>query len=65
MSTLHLWEGPVTAESTKGWTEGHLEASRRKIAELLAVTGERTVENTLRPYDGACWHSAMAAARAV
>ena len=40
--------------------ESHLEASRAEIARLLAASGARTVENTLTPYDRACWHLRMA-----
>ena len=40
--------------------ESHLAASRAKIAELLAVEGKRTVENTLVPFDRASWHLRMA-----
>jgi thimet oligopeptidase len=57
---LHLWSGLTSGSEAKAWVEGHLAASRAKIAELLAVEGERTVENTLRPYDKACWHLRMA-----
>jgi thimet oligopeptidase len=57
---LHLWSKLKGGDEAKAWVEGHLAASRAKIAELLAVEGERTVENTLRPYDKACWHLRMA-----
>jgi thimet oligopeptidase len=40
--------------------ESQLAASRAEIAGLLAVSGSRTVENTLEPYDRACWHLRMA-----
>ncbi len=58
--TLHIWSDLKSGEQSKAWVESHLEASRAKIAELLAVEGERTVENTLLPYDRACWHLRMA-----
>ncbi len=57
---LHLWAGAMGAEETKAWVEAHLEASRTKIVDLLAVTGERTVGNTLAAYDRASWHLRMA-----
>jgi thimet oligopeptidase len=57
---LHLWAGLKGADEAKAWVEEHLAASRTKIGELLAVDGERTVENTLVPYDRACWHLRMA-----
>ena len=57
---LHVWAGLTGAEDVKGWVEHHLAESRAKIAELLRVDGARTVENTLVPYDRACWHLRMA-----
>jgi thimet oligopeptidase len=57
---LHLWVGLKGVDEAKAWVEQHLAASRAKIAELLAVEGERTVGNTLVPYDRACWHLRMA-----
>lgn len=60
MDTLHLWNGAGTAEDTKQWTEWHLNESRARIAELLAVSDTRTVDNTLRLFDEAQWHLRMA-----
>jgi thimet oligopeptidase len=60
MDTLHLWNAPATAEAATEWTEYHLAASRAKIADLLAVTGPRTVANTLALFDQAQWHLRMA-----
>jgi thimet oligopeptidase len=60
MDTLHIWNGTGTAAEAKEWTESHLAASRAKIAELLAVEGKRTVENTLSLFDKAQWHLRMA-----
>jgi len=60
MDTLHLWNGPATAEAAKTWTESHLAASREAIASLLALTDKRTVSNTLAAYDKAIWHLRMA-----
>ena len=60
LDTLHIWSGLGDAEQASAWVESHLSACRAKVAELLAVTGERTVANTLRPYDNACWHLRMA-----
>jgi thimet oligopeptidase len=57
---LHIWAGLTSGDEAKAWVESHLAASRAKIAELLAVEGQRTVENTLVPYDRACWHLRMA-----
>ena len=57
---LHAWNGLHTAQVAREWTENHLAASRAKIQELLAVETERTVENTLTPFDRAQWHLRMA-----
>jgi thimet oligopeptidase len=57
---LHIWAGLANAETAQAWVEHHLAASRSSIAELLAVSGPRTVDNTLVPYDRACWHLRMA-----
>ena len=57
---LHIWAGLKGGDEAKVWVEEHLAASRAKIAELLAVEDLRTVENTLVPYDRACWHLRMA-----
>ena len=57
---LHIWTALVSADDAKAWVEHHLAASRACIAELVAVTGARTPENTLLPYDRAGWHLRMA-----
>jgi thimet oligopeptidase len=57
---LHVWVGLKGADEARAWVEHHLGASRAEIAALLAVAGARTVENTLAPYDRACWHLRMA-----
>jgi thimet oligopeptidase len=57
---LHIWNGLHGADEAKAWVEAHLERSRQEVASLLAVTGTRTVENTLAAYDRACWHLRMA-----
>lgn len=57
---LHIWTSLSSADAAKAWVEHHLAATRSSIAELLAVTGPRTIENTLVPYDRACWHLRMA-----
>jgi len=60
MDTLHLWNGPATAEAAKQWTDHHLAASREKIATLLALDSPHTVSNTLTLFDQAQWHLRMA-----
>ena len=57
---LHVWVGLTGAEDARAWVESHLAASRAEIAGLLGVSGARTAENTLEPYDRACWHLRMA-----
>jgi thimet oligopeptidase len=57
---LHIWTALASADDARAWVERHLSASRACIAELLAVNGVRTVENTLVPYDRAGWHLRMA-----
>jgi thimet oligopeptidase len=57
---LHIWSGLAGGDEAKAWVESHLAASRAKIAELAAVEGTRTVENTLVPFDRASWHLRMA-----
>jgi thimet oligopeptidase len=57
---LHIWSGLAGGDEAKAWVESHLAASRAKIAELLAVEGKRTVENTLVQFDRASWHLRMA-----
>jgi thimet oligopeptidase len=57
---IHIWNGLAGGEEAKAWVASHLAASRACLAELMAVEGVRTVENTLAPYDRACWHLRMA-----
>ena len=57
---LHIWSGLSNAEDANAWVEHHLAAARSCIAQLVAVTAPRTIENTLVPYDRACWHLRMA-----
>ena len=57
---LHLWSGLAGAGQARAWVEHHLAAARSAVAELLAVSGQRTLEDTLVPYDRARWHLGMA-----
>jgi thimet oligopeptidase len=57
---LHIWQGLKGVEEAKAWVDAHLGASRAEIERLLEVSGARTAENTLAPYDNACWHLRMA-----
>jgi thimet oligopeptidase len=40
-------------EAFESWINRRLDDEKRSIDKLLAVTGPRTIENTLRPYDDA------------
>jgi thimet oligopeptidase len=60
LDELHIWNGGATADDARKWTEHHLAESRARVAELLAVEGVRTVENTLAAFDRAQWHLRMA-----
>jgi len=59
LDRLHIWTELDGGDAAKAWVEQHLAASRERITELLAVEGARTVQNTLLPYDRACWHLRM------
>jgi len=50
---LHIWVGNPNAAQARAWADAHLAAAQAQIDALLAVKGERTVENTLRPFDEA------------
>jgi len=54
---VHAWSGPpagkTSAVSLDAWVGDRLANYERCIGRLLAVTGQRTVENTLRPFDDA------------
>ncbi len=61
---LHLWRDLLTPGVADRWVRTHLEAARAAVAALVAVSGERTVENTLGAYDRAAWHLRMAGSQA-
>jgi thimet oligopeptidase len=61
---LHLWSGLNTAEEAQAWVESHLQASRDRIAELLAAKTARSTTETLALYDQAAWHLRMAGSQA-
>jgi thimet oligopeptidase len=54
-ASLHPWgeNGEIDAAGLENWVQGRLTRQREQIAHLLAVEGEKTLENTLRPYDDA------------
>jgi thimet oligopeptidase len=52
---LHPWNqaGEVDAPGLENWIQARLAWQQQQIDTLLAVPGEKTLENTLRPYDDA------------
>ena len=50
---LHIWVGNPDAAKARAWADAHMVAAQTQIDTLLAVKGQRTVENTLRPFDDA------------
>jgi len=64
--TLHAWEagGAQSAEALTAWVSARLAAHEASLAELLAVKGERTPENSLLLYDKAIEHLTLAGAQA-
>ncbi len=45
--------GDIDASGLENWVQGRLARQRELIDALLAVQGQKTLENTLRPYDDA------------
>ena len=62
----HVWEagGAQSAEALAGWVSARLVAHEAALAALLAVEGERTLENSLRLYDVAIEQLSLAGAQA-
>jgi thimet oligopeptidase len=50
---LHAWVQAGDPAALEVWVNQRLAAEQADIDKLLAVAGQRTVENTLRPYDDA------------
>lgn len=50
---LHAWLGASTPAALTAWINERLAAEQKDLAALTAVSGPRTVENTLRPFDDA------------
>ena len=61
---LHAWVGLKDAAGLEGWVQWHISEEKRLIAELTAVEGKRTVENTLAKYDEAATHLQLAGSQA-
>ncbi len=62
--SLHIWNGLEGPGDAERWVTSHLEDARAAVAEILAVAGPRTVENTLSLYDRAVWQLRMAGSQA-
>ena len=50
---LHAWVLGSDPAALETWVNRRLDEEKANVAKLLAVTGPRTVENTLRPFDDA------------
>jgi thimet oligopeptidase len=63
---LHVWEagGAASREALTAWVSERLAAHESALAALLAVTGERTPENSLLLYDTAIEQLSLAGAQA-
>ena len=63
---LHAWEAgaAASAEALTEWVSARLAAHDADLAELLAVKGERTPQNSLLLFDKAIAHLSLAGAQA-
>ena len=50
---LHAWTVGSDPAALESWVNQRLAEEKADLEKLLAVTGPRTVANTLRPYDDA------------
>ena len=50
---MHAWVASSDPAALESWVNLRLAEEQADVAKLLAVSGPRTVENTLRPYDDA------------
>ena len=57
---LHAWIGGQDPASLETWVDQRLAAGQADVDKLVAVTGPRTVQNTLRTYDDAANELAIA-----
>ena len=65
LNAVHAWEagGAASADALSAWVSARLAAHESALADLLAVEGPRTTENTLRLYDEAIEHLSLAGAQ--
>ncbi len=50
---LHIWVGKLDRGGAEKWVGEHLAKEQKDVDELVAVKGQRTIENTLRTFDEA------------
>jgi thimet oligopeptidase len=50
---LHAWVAANDPAALQAWVDQRIAEEKADVDKLLSVTGPRTVENTLRPYDDA------------
>ncbi|MBS1820972.1 MAG: Zn-dependent oligopeptidase [Acidobacteria bacterium] len=50
---LHAWSGGADPAALETWVNARLASAQADIDKVTAVTGARTIENTVRPYDDA------------
>ncbi|MEG9438653.1 Zn-dependent oligopeptidase [Edaphobacter sp. HDX4] len=50
---LHAWTTGAKPALLETWVQERLAAEKADIQKLIAVKGERTIDNTVRPYDDA------------
>ena len=61
---LRAWVQGSDPAALESWVTQRLDEEKTDIAKVLAVSGPRTVENTLRPYDDAINHLSVAGSNA-
>ncbi len=52
----HLWDTPLTPDIFQKRIDDQLALAQKSFDQMLAVTGPRTVQNTLAPFDEATLH---------
>ncbi|HEY0163157.1 MAG TPA: M3 family metallopeptidase [Edaphobacter sp.] len=57
---LHAWMGGNDPAALEAWVNARLAAAKADVAKIVAVKGEHTVANTVRPYDDALNELALA-----
>jgi len=60
VDATHAWVGLKDASSLDNWVRWHIAEERRMVAEMLAVKGPHTLDNTLLPFDRAEMHLTLA-----